>query len=399
MNYQDTHDPKPEPIAASHAPVSRGRMTRAFVVTGLILVLVLGALVGFNIFRNNAMKAFFASNRPAPLAVNTEVVAAGEFPRILTAIGSVAAVNWVTISPEADGRVDAFTFVPGGEVRQGDVLVQLNDSTEQADLNNYRAQQKLADATLRRMRELKKQGAASQAQLDQAQSQFDVATAAIARVEALIAKKTVRAPFDGILGLRQIEVGQYLKAGETIVTLTNIDNLYVEFTLPEQAQPRLALGQTVELTVDAFPDRTFTALIAVIDPQIDMGTRAIRLQAVIENTDRALRPGMFANLKVMLPPQTDIITLPETALEYSLYGSTVYVANDGPAGENGQPMYQAKRTTVTTGNRHDGRIAITSGLKSGDRVVTTGLIKLFDGSQILLNDQPTLTTPNEIPIP
>ncbi|MDX2222389.1 MAG: efflux RND transporter periplasmic adaptor subunit, partial [Rhodospirillaceae bacterium] len=374
-------------------------LRRAFAITALALAVVLGALWGFNAFRQNMMQQFFANNRPPPLAVNTEIATPAEFPRTFTAIGSVSAINWVTIAPEVDGRVTAFSFIPGGEVKSGELLVQLNDEPERAELASYRAQLRLADVALKRARELGTRGAAAQAQVDAAQSQYDVAAANITRLEALIAQKALRAPFDGVLGVRRVEVGQYLRAGDPTVTLTNVDNLFVEFTLPEQARPELALEQRVALKVDAYPGRTFDAVVAVIDPQIDMSTRTIKLQAVITNNERLLMPGMFANLEVMLPPTAGVITLPETALDYSLYGNTVYVVQDGPAGADGKPTLTAKRVAVTLGDRHDGRVAVLTGLKAGDRVVTTGLIKLFDGSQILLNETPTLVKPAEIPIP
>lgn len=402
MNYQD-------PLSAAAAatsvaadvrpPVPPARVRRAFVVTALILAAVLGALWGFNAFRQNMMQQFFANNRPPPLAVNTEIAVPEDFPRTFTAIGTVSAINWVTMAPEVAGRVTAFSFVPGGEVKAGEVLVQLNDEPERAELASTRAQLRLADVALKRARELGTRGAAAQAQVDAAQSQYDVAAANIARLEALIAQKAIRAPFDGVLGVRRVEAGQYLKAGDPTVTLTNVDNLFVEFTLPEQARPELALEQRVALKVDAYPDRAFDAVIAVIDPQIDPATRTIKLQAVITNNERLLMPGMFANLEVKLPPAQGVITVPETALDYSLYGNTVYVAHEGPPGADGKPTLTAKRVAVALGERHDGRVAVTSGLNAGDRVITTGLIKLFDGSQILLNDTPTLVKPAEIPIP
>jgi membrane fusion protein, multidrug efflux system len=402
MNYQDKTTPSSAQAAsASTQPnqISPERMRRALIIGGIVVAVFVGLLVGYRVFTNQMMKSFFASNTPPPVSVNFETVQSGDVARSLTTIGSVAAIHQVTISPEISGQVRRIAFIPGSPVKKGDVIVEMNDATEQADLANARAQQKLTGLTLARFKDLAARGAASQAQLDQAQSQYDAATAQIARTEAVIAKKLIRAPFNGTLGVRQTEVGHYLEAGRAIVVITDMEKLFVEFGLPEQVRPKLSLGQAVNLTVDAYPGKTFTAIIAVIDPQVNTATRTIRLQAVADNSEGLMMPGMFANIAVQLPSDTGRLTIPETALDYSLYGNSVYVIQDGGKDAKGQPVLTAKRTTVQTGTTNNGRIVVESGLNPGERIVTTGLGKLFDGAHLALNATPTLVKPNTMPVP
>lgn len=396
MNYQDPGLPEIAAPAASAAGPSAARMRRAVIWSVLVAALAIGAIVGFDLFRKQMMASFFAAQTPPPVAVNVETVTASSVAQTLSAIGSIAAVHQVTISPETAGLVTSIAFVAGQPVKAGDLIVQLNDATERAELDGFRAQQKLAEIALKRARQLAGSSASSQAQLDQAQSSYDTATAGIARAEAVINQKALRAPFDGTLGVRQTEVGHFLDRGKPAVQLTNLDELYVEFALPEQTRPQISLGQAVDVSVDAYPGRTFAGQIAVIDPQINVATRSIRLQAVVANPERLLNPGMFATVNVALPPAEGQITVAETALSYSLYGNFVYVVEDGGADAKG-PVLKAKRTTVKTGAAVDGRLIVTEGLKAGDRIVTTGLGKLFDGARLTLSETPTLVKPTAIP--
>ncbi|MSO97873.1 MAG: efflux RND transporter periplasmic adaptor subunit [Rhodospirillaceae bacterium] len=402
MNYQDVPSQtamSPTQVAPVRTAVDPARVRRAVLWAGVIALVVVGLLVGFDLFRKQMMASFFASNTPPPVSVNYETLSPSAVARSLSAVGSISAIHHVTISSEAAGTVKSITFLPGQPVKAGDLIVQLNDATERADLANARAQQKLAIANLKRAQELASKGNLSQAQLDQAQSQSEIATAAISRIEALIDQKAVRAPFDGTLGIRETEVGHYLDRGKAIVHITNMKELFVEFSLPEQARPQLSLTQTLDLTVDAYPGRVFKAEIAVIDPQISVATRSIKLQAVADNFDGLLMPGMFANVHVALPVDQGQMTIPETALDYSLYGNSVYVIEDAGTAADGKPIMKAKRTTVKTGSSVDGRIVVTEGLSQGQRIVTTGLSKLFDGATLILNATPTLVKPATVPVP
>jgi membrane fusion protein, multidrug efflux system len=303
-------------------------------------------------------------------------------PRFAPAIGSLAAVHQVTINPEIGGRVVKIFFEPGATVKAGDPLVQLNDAPEQGDLKNYEAQARWAQISLERSQSLSKKNFASQESVDQNQSQLDQAHAQIAKTQALIAQKLIRAPFPGKLGVRQIEVGQYLTTGTPIVTLTDLSTLYVNFTLPGRQRPEIKVGQQVEVRSDAFPGRAFDAKITTIEPQLSADTRTMMVQATMQNPDDALLPGMFIDAQVVLPPQPDMLVLPATAVEYTLYGDSVFVIRDDGKDANGQPILTAVRTPVKTGARWGQNVAILDGLKPRERVVSAGQVKVQNGAQV-----------------
>jgi multidrug efflux system membrane fusion protein len=312
-------------------------------------------------------------------------------PQYLTAAGSIAAVHNVTISPEVEGRVTKIAFEAGSATKKGDLLVQLNDAPERAERAAMRAQERLAQVALDRARRLLASGFVAQAQLDRAQSQHDAAAANVAKVEAAIAQKQIRAPFDGKLGVRWIEVGQYLTAGAAVTTLTETAPLYINFAMPEQAVPRLAVGQDVDLDVAAYPGRKFPARVAIIDPQVMSDTRTVRVQAISDNTDGVLTPGMYAKVQVSLAARDNVLTIPETAVNHSLYGDSVYLIQESK-GEKGEAVLTVTRTPIQTGERVDNRVAVT-GIKEGDRVVTTGQIRLFEGAVVTLSNRSLLKPP------
>jgi multidrug efflux system membrane fusion protein len=395
MNFQES-TPRSGITSASTGGLTP-RTRKVTIITTVSVAVVIGLLWGFNTFRSHMMASFFANNKPPPLAVSTEVVTTTTMPQALTAIGSVAAVHQVTISAEVGGKVTKLLFQGGTAVKKGDLLVQLNDAPEQADLAAARAQQRLAKVSLDRAQQLTAKGFVAQSQLDQARSQYDAATATIARDEAVIAQKQVRAPFDGSLGVRLIDVGQYLEPGAAMVNLTDESFLFVDFTVPEQARPQIKMEQDVTVSVDAYPGKTFRGRIYVIDPQITADTRTVKLQAVVENKDHELMAGMFANVRVELPAMEGVLTVAETAIDHTIYGDSVYVVSNGPAGPDGKPTLIAKRAPVTLGERADGRAAVT-GLKAGDRVVTAGQVKLFEGAAVTLSTDPVLVKPTTVPL-
>jgi multidrug efflux system membrane fusion protein len=368
--------------AAGRATTRRPKTVRWFVIMGLLLTLVLGGLYGFSRFREHAITTFFANNRPPPAQISAVEVTTEAVPRFAPAIGSLAAVHQVTINPEIGGRVVKIFFEPGATVKAGDPLVQLNDAPEQGDLKNYEAQARWAQISLERSQSLSKKNFASQESVDQNQSQLDQAHAQIAKTQALIAQKLIRAPFPGKLGVRQIEVGQYLTTGTPIVTLTDLSTLYVNFTLPGRQRPEIKVGQQVEVRSDAFPGRAFDAKITTIEPQLSADTRTMMVQATMQNPDDALLPGMFIDAQVVLPPQPDMLVLPATAVEYTLYGDSVFVIRDDGKDANGQPILTAVRTPVKTGARWGQNVAILDGLKPRERVVSAGQVKVQNGAQV-----------------
>jgi multidrug efflux system membrane fusion protein len=394
MNYQDHHTPSS--VATPPRTLTTGQRRKVLIITASAIGAVLALLVGWNLFTGIMMKNFFANNKPPPTGVSTEVVQPTTLAQSLSAIGSVAAVHQVMISAEVGGQVSKILFQAGTAVKKGDVLVQLNDATEQADLAVARAQQRLTKVALERAKSLIDRGFVSQAQLDQAQSNFDATAATIARNEALIAQKRVRAPFDGVLGVRQIEVGQYLEPGKAMVMLTDTSFLYVDFTVPEQAHPQIALQQDVNIVVDAYPNDTFVGRIYVLDPQVSADTRTIKLQAIVQNRDNKLMAGMYANVKIDLPPRPGVLTVSEVAIDHTIYGDSVYVVKPGDPGADGKPGLKVVRTPITAGQHSGGRVAVT-GVNAGDRVVTAGLVKLFDGAAVTLNTEPVIVPPANVP--
>jgi multidrug efflux system membrane fusion protein len=391
----DTHTPD-APLASGaqiRPKPSRRKTVIRLAIMVIALAVVAGALYGFNEFRKQAIANYFASNVPPPTQVAAATATAEAMPVYLDGIGSLTAVHEVTLAPQLAGRVTKILFESGAEVKQGDPLVQLDDAVEQGDLLNYQAQARLADANLRRNRTLARQDFATQATLDQYQSQLDQARGLIAKTEAQIAQKRILAPFSGRLGVRQIDLGQYLQAGTSVVTLTDLDMLYANFTLPEQNRGSVAVGQKVQVRVDAFPDRVFDAVVTALEPQIDPQTRTLKVRASLANPERVLLPGMYANARVVLPPKQDVVTIPETAVDYSAYGESVYVIREDGKGADGKPVLKAVQTFVQTGTRHDGMVAILSGLKAGDLVVKSGQVKLFNGAAVSIGEGESLTIP------
>ncbi len=373
------------------------RTARWLVIMGLIVLAALGGLYFVRTMRDQAIKAIFAAPKP-PIVVAMTEAERQTVPHSLAAIGTIAAVHQVTIAPQVGGIVTQIFFTPGGIVKAGEALAQLDDGPEQGDLKNFEAQARYAAIALKRAQELAARQVGSQATVDQDQSLLDQANANIAKTKAVIAQKLIRAPFAGRLGVRQIDMGQYVSPGTPMVTLTQLAELFVNFTLPEQDAATLASGQEIEFTVDAFPRESFRAKLNAIEPQIAADTRTVKVQAITENQDGRLLPGMFAKVRVVLPPLPDIVTVPETAVENTLYGDSVYVVKEG-TDANGKPMLKAVRMPVKTGEHFGNSVAILSGIAPGERVVALGQNKvLFDGAPVAPSDSAGLTPPASTPV-
>jgi multidrug efflux system membrane fusion protein len=377
-----------------HRPV---RTVRWFVIVGLLLVLLVGGLVGFNAFRSHMITQFFANNKPPPATVTVAEAKSEVVPNLLTAVGDLAAVHQVNVTSDVSGRITDIMFTAGSNVKAGSPLVQLFDAPEQGDLASFKAQATVAQLSLDRAKQLASRQFGPQATVDSTQAAFDQANAGIAKTEAIISQKLVRAPFDGELGVRHVEVGQFLTAGTQIVTLTDLSAVYANFTTTEKDSATLKVGQTVRVVVDAYPGRKFEGKITTIEPQINTDTRSIRIQATIENPDHILKPGMFATTTVVLPDKPAVITVPETAVDYTLYGDSVYLITENKA-DDGKTSLTAVRTFVRTGDRVDGRVVITSGLKAGDRVVAVGQLKLQSGAAVAISNDPPPPVPAKPPL-
>ena len=371
-------------------------MIRWFIIVGLLLALLVGGLVWFNFFRGQMIKQFFANNKPPPVTVNVAEAKSEAIPNLLTAVGDLASVRQVNVTSDVSGRITRIMFTSGADVKAGDPLVQLFDAPDQADLANFKAQATVAQLSLDRAKQLASRQFGPQATVDQAQAAYDQASAGIAKTEAIISQKLVRAPFDGQLGVRHVELGQFLTAGTQIVTLTDLSQLYANFTVTEKDSAQLKVGQTVLIAVDAYPGRRFEAKINAIEPQIATDTRNIRVQAALDNPEHILKPGMFATTTVILPDRPPTVTVPETAVDYTLYGNSVYLITE-KATEDGKTSLTAVRTFVRTGERVSGRTEILTGLKPGDRVVGLGQLKLQSGAAVAISTDPPPPTPANPP--
>src|SRR3981081_3758751 len=330
------------------------RMVRWFIIVGLLLALLVGALVGFNAFRTKMITQFFANNKPPPATVSVAEAKTEVIPNLLTAVGDLAAVHQVNVTSDVSGRITDITFAAGSTVKAGSPLVQLFDGPEQGDLASFKAQATGAQLALDRAKQLAARQYGPQATADAAQATFDQASAGIAKTQAIISQKLVRAPFDGELGVRHVEVGQFLTAGTQIVSLTDLSHLYANFTVTEKDSGNLKVGQTVRIAVDAYPGRTFEGKINAIEPQIATDTRNIRVQASLDNPDHILKPGMFATTTVVLPDKPAAVTVPETAVDYTLYGDSVYLITEKKE-DDAKTSLTVVRTFVRTGNRINGR--------------------------------------------
>ncbi|MFB9264714.1 efflux RND transporter periplasmic adaptor subunit [Bradyrhizobium erythrophlei] len=395
MNIQTESHISGQPIKEKSAkrPV---RMVRWFIIVGVLLAVLVGALVGFNAFRSHMIAQFFANNKPPASNVSVAEAKSEAIPNLLTAVGDLVAVHQVNVTSDVSGRITEILFTAGSHVKAGTPLVQLFDGPDQGDLANYKAQATVAELQLDRAKQLASRQFGPQSTVDQAQAAYDQAKAGIAKTESIISQKLVRAPFEGDLGVRQVEVGQYLTAGTQIVSLTDLSMLYANLTVTEKQSSQIKVGQTVRVSVDAYPGRTFEGKITTIEPQISTDTRNIRVQATINNPDNILKPGMFATTTIALPEKPPVVTIPETAVDYTLYGDSVFLIAE-KKGEDGKTSLTAERTFVKTGNRVNGRVEVLKGLNPGDRVVAVGQNKLQPGMAVAISTDPPPPVPAQAP--
>lgn len=330
--------------------------------------------------------AMFSQPMPPP-TVAAAVVTERTWEPTLAAIGTVRAVEGVDLNNEVAGQVRDILFESGALVKQGQILLQLEDDVDQADLEGLRAAERLAQIKLDRNRALLKDRAVAQGDVDETLAQLDQARALVKAKEATIRKKAIRAPFDGQLGIRQVNLGQYLAEGSAIVPLQALDPVFIDYALPERELAQLHVGQTVQARVAAYPDRLFAGVIQAIGPGIDQGTRNVPIRARFENRDLALRPGMFARVATLLPAQNAVLTLPREAIAFNTYGDSVFLI------EERDGKTQVQRRQIRTGAVRGDEVAVLDGLNAGDRVVVAGQVKLTNGQEISI--QPAKGQPDQ----
>jgi len=355
----------------------------------LVLVLMLTAAVFGGIFAVKYMqmqKMAEQMARPQPPATVAATQVRREVWRPATsAVGSLVAVNGIGLTTEAAGIVREIHFEAGQRVERGTVLVSLDDEVDRAALETLRAAARLAQVQFDRAADLLPQRAVSQSAYDEAKASLDAARAEVARQEAVIRRKSIRAPFDGILGIRQIDIGQYVEPGQRLVSLQSLHPIYVDYTLPERHLSELAIGQEVAVELDALPGEVHRGRITAIEPGVDEGTRSVRVRATLDNPDGRLRPGMFAEVLTYREEEQEVLTVPRTAVSFNTYGNFVYVIRETDDGS-----LSVERRQVTTGATRAGRVVIRSGAEAGERVVEAGLVKLRPGQPVKIDNSVVL---------
>lgn len=329
---------------------------------------------------------FMSTYTPPPVTISASIATQKHWQSYLSSVGTLTAVNGVDISSEASGIVKEIRFESGQYVKKGDVLVLLDTNVEQAQLKDNQAQAKLAEINYNRNKTLLTKHAVSQAQLDTLSAQLQQAIAGVEQTEAKIQQKTIVAPFSGKIGIRTIDLGQYVSAGTAMVTLQTLDPLYVQFNLPEQYLTELYLQQPVKVNVNLAGGKSIMGTINAINSKVDQTTRNILVQATIPNKDSQLYPGMFALVNVMQREQKNVITLPQTAISYSLHGDSVFIIKTEGKQKKGKPLLKAYRQYVTVGERRDAEVAILKGIQAGDQVVTSGQLKLQNGTPVEIDN-------------
>ena len=360
------------------------KKTIALTVAGLVLVVA--ALAGIKAFQ---IRALIASG--AEFSVPAETVSATEvrqetWESLLPAVGSITAVQGVELRAELAGTVREIAFVSGATAVKGQVLVRLDTTSEQAQLRAAKAQAELARLNLERARGLHEQGVVSNADLDSREAEFLKTGGDVEVIEATIAKKTILAPFAGRLGIRSVNLGQFVNPGDAIVSLHSLDPVYVDFSVPEQQLAQVQRAMEVRVMTDATPGRVFTGKVTAVNPQVDASSRNIKVQATIANGDGDLRPGMFARVELVLPETDPILAIPSTAVLHAPYGDSVFVISDVKDAKSGKTVKQVQMTTVRLGLTRGDFVAVAAGLKAGQTVATSGVFKLRNGSPVAVDN-------------
>jgi membrane fusion protein (multidrug efflux system) len=362
-----------------------------FLVFLLLFGIFLGAMFGLGYVKFNQIQGFIKLSKsgafaPPPTAVTTEIARKTDWQPTLDSVGNLVAVNGVTVSTDLAGIVSDIAFESGSKVHAGDLLVHLDTKQEEAQLHQAQAQRDWASVTLKRDKELLEKRAVSQSDYDSADASYRQAQAAVDQYSAVIARKTIRAPFDGVAGIRQVNLGQYLKEGDPIVALQAFDPIYVNFALPQQDLAKLEAGMKVEVKLDAFGNQIFTGKITAINSMVDQSTRNVQVQATLPNSDYKLRPGMFTKVSVLMNESKSIVAIPATAIHYAPYGNSIFIVSE-MKDQQGKAYKGVREQFIQVGQSRGDLIAVDSGLKAGEEIVTSGVFRLRNAAPILINNE------------
>ena len=374
--------------SVSNIPVQSGvrprRRWRSVTLAICLLIAIGGFVFGIKVLQIGKMMS--TPMVMPPTTVSSAVVKEEDWAPTLSAIGSVSAVQGAVVSTELGGVVAEINFQSGGVAKKGDVLMRLDSSAEEAQLHTAEAELELAKANLDRERDLAVRKVVSKQELDTAQSTFGQKQGAVDNMRAFITKKQIRAPFDGMLGIRQVNVGQMINSGQQVVQLTALDRVYVDFALPQQNLPQLAAGYEARVHADSLPGREFKGKVTAINSMVDNVTRNISLQATFDNPDHELHPGMFVKVEVILPNKSKTLVIPGSAVSYAPYGNSVFVIDNKKDPKTGKESQSLRQAFVRIGEARGDFVAVTDGLKAGDVVVSTGVFKLRNGMPVVINN-------------
>jgi len=363
------------------------RIALRFLIAIIFLGIVLGGIFGYKFYQFGQMQEQMSQPQSPALISATEAQTERWTPAI-KAVGSVEAVNGIEVANEVPGVVEQINFESGDTVEQGDVLVRLNADIDEAALRTRRAEAQLAEQEFQRIADLLPKRAVSQSQYDEAKANLDAARARVNEAEAQLSKKVIRAPFDGTLGIRMVDQGEYTATGTPIVEINMLDPIYVDYTLSEKDLPNVATGYPVVATVAAVPEQTFEGRVSAINTSVNPETRTVRIRATLDNPQSRLRPGMFATIQTRQPEDMAVVTVPRPAISYNTYGDFVFVVEENDEGD-----LAVSRRTIITGETRDTRVAVLSGLEAGETVVAKGLLRLRDGQKVEMqtDEQPEAT--------
>lgn len=381
----------------THAAPRKPRPRLRMIVMLILVAVIFGGVFLAKALMGKGMNDFFDNMPQPPVAITTSDAAQQSWSTPLEAVGTLVAVNGTDVTTEAGGVVRKLSFEPGQPVKAGTVLVELNTDNELAVLRSSEAAAKLAVVQRDRWRELGETQLVSKAEVEERATQAATSIAQVEAQRALIAQKTIRAPFDGVLGIRKVNLGQFVSPGTPIVSLQQLDPIFLDFTLPEQQLPLINTGATLQAVVDSLPGEQFEGTITAIEPSVDAGTRNFMVQATLSNADGKLRPGAFARVGLAVGGEQDVVVIPQTAVTFNPYGNAVYVVSEKPAdpeapkaeGEDAQqgPTLIVRQRFIKTGATRGDLIAVTEGLKPGERVATSGLLKLRNDAVVTINNR------------
>lgn len=361
------------------------RSKRAIPGSVFALLALLGLLADIKFLQINKM---MSSKPPMPVETVTSAVAKDEdWPEMFSAVGSVSPVQGATVAAELGGTVSQVAFQNGSEAKKGDLLLKLDTSSEAAQLRTAEADLELAHANLTRAQDLTTRKVISKQELDAAESTFKQKEGTVANMRSMISKKEVHAPFDGQLGIRQVNVGQMINPGTLVVSLQSLDPVYVDFALPQQYLSKLSPGLETRVHIDALTDEKFEGKLTAINSSVDVATRNVSLQATLENSKHLLHPGMFVKVDVILPSKTKTLVIPGTAVSYAPYGDSVYVIEKSKDEKTGKETQSLRQAFVRIGESRGDFVSITEGLKAGEAVVSTGVFKLRNGMMVTINNE------------